>query len=106
MSYIEDAEQMVLNQELPIGQNNEDVFRHQSSAGANNEKLARILIALKFAFSVLKWDDNGLIDMLTGYQASIDARYHNDYKSIATIQELDKRIHTRGQTPPSILTGK
>lgn len=77
--------------------NNEDIFRHGSSAGANNTELARILVALDSAFTLLGWKKGKeLIDIITGYQASIDTQYHNDYKTIAAIQELDKRIHTRG----------
>jgi len=78
---------------------NEDRARHLfnaiASAGNNNERLARLLTAWDFAISILKWDDVTLTNIVVNYQASVDAKYHDDYKSVATIEELDRRMALR-----------
>jgi len=71
------------------------MFKSAGSAGANNERLARLLIAFDFAMSILGWDDVTLTGIVTNYQASIDAKYHDDYKAVATIEELDRRMAMR-----------
>lgn len=70
------------------------LFNALGSAGASNTDLARLLVAFDFAMSLLGWDVK-LTDIVTGYQASIDAKYHDDYKAVATIEELDQRLLKR-----------
>ena len=70
------------------------IFKNAGSAGANNEKLARILIAWDFAMNVLHWNIS-LTDLLTKYQASVGAKYHDDYTKVATTEELDYRLAKR-----------
>ena len=81
------------------------LFNTGGSAGANPEKLARLLIAFDFAMSLLGWDDVSLTSIITGYQASVDAKYHDDYKSVATIEELDRRMAIRRSMTTSLLAG-
>lgn len=91
-------------------QTTEDKAKHMfnalGSAGANDEKLARLLTAFDFAMSLLGWDDVKLTNIITHYQASIDSKYHDDYKSVATIEELDSRLAKRrtfGKSEPQSL---
>lgn len=70
------------------------VFNALASHGNNNARLAQLLSAFDFAMSLLKWDVK-LTDIVTNYQASVDAKYHNDYVDIAKIEELDKRVSLR-----------
>jgi hypothetical protein len=74
------------------------IFNSLGSAGNNNAELARILLALDFAFKLLNWKDITLVDCIAKYQASVDAKYHNDYKAVATIEELDRRMAMRRAT--------
>ena len=62
-----------------------DTFEHINSHGANPEKLARLLSVFKLVRKALGQDEN-LLDVITGYQASIDAKYHNDFVKIAELQ--------------------
>jgi hypothetical protein len=71
------------------------VFNATKSAGANNQRLSQLLVAWDFSMSLLGWKDVTLTDTVVNYQASINAKYHNDYKSIKTIEELDKRLALR-----------
>ena len=71
------------------------LFRHDKSAGNNNQDLARIMFGLHYAYSVLGWDDHKIIDLATGYQASVDGKYHDDYKAVANTEEVDERFAKR-----------
>lgn len=71
------------------------LFESLGSHGANNERLARLLIAWDFVMTLLKQKDVSLSQIVTQYQASINAKYHDDYKSVATIEELDERLAKR-----------
>lgn len=76
------------------------VFDTRGSSGSNNVKLARILTAFDFAIGLLGWKGKALADLTTfctQYQASIDTRYHNDYKDIKVAEEIErKRAERKG----------
>jgi len=72
----------------------EHLFASLGSHGANPKKLAQLLAIWDFTMSMLDWKVD-LNQIITGYQASIDTHYHNDYKAVATIEELDRRMATR-----------
>jgi len=70
------------------------IFGHQGSYGSNNDELAQILAVYDYAMKDLGWENN-LSDIVSGYQASVDAKSHDDYKEVATIEELDRRMAMR-----------
>lgn len=85
-----------------------NIFNAKGSAGRNNEGLAKCLIAFDFAMQLLGWDKDeidaegniispavNLTKLMTDYQASVDAKYHNDLVKVKTIEELDKRLALR-----------
>lgn len=83
------------------------LFGTIGSHGANKKKLAQLCATWDYVMSLLGWDET-LSEIVTGYQASINARYHTDYKDVATIEELDRRIANRrsmrGQREPTQTT--
>lgn len=97
--FAEDAENEVLLRRKQ-GDNSRLMFLAQGSAGRNPVKLARILIAFDTAISILKWQDKPLSDLVsfcTNYQASIDAKYHNDFKEVLIAEEIErKRAERKG----------
>lgn len=88
-------EQRLFTAKLPSDDRAKHMFATTFSHGANKKKLAQLLTVWDFTMSLLKWNDVTLTDIVTGYQASIDAKYHTDYKAVATIEELDKRMAMR-----------
>lgn len=83
------------------------IFDSKGSHGNNNERLAKLLVTWDFCMGLLKWNDVKLTDIVTDYQASVNTKYHNDYKAIKTIEELDKKLALRRmqaqQNMPSIV---
>ena len=77
---------------------NDNRANHMFSAlrthGANPKRLAQLLTVWEYTMKILEWDDN-LTSIVADYQASIDTRYHDDYKAVATIEELDRRLAMR-----------
>lgn len=70
------------------------IFNTGGSAGNNPEKLAKILSAYDYVMCVLGWqkeDIANLSNIITQYQASLDAKYHNDFKEILVAEEIEKR---------------
>ena len=70
------------------------IFQTIGSAGNNPLKLAQILSTFDFVINLLGWQDKPLANLskfLTQYQASIDAKYHNDFKDIAIAEEIERR---------------
>lgn len=70
------------------------LFNTKGSAGANPLKLAQILSTFDFVIGLLKWQDKPLADLshfLTNYQASIDAKYHDDFKEVQIAEEIERR---------------
>jgi hypothetical protein len=95
MTYGQKQEEEKLFKQKATGEDRaKHMFNALASAGANNERLAKLLIAWDFATSLLKWNVT-LTEIVTNYQASIDAEYHKDYKAVATIEELDRRVALR-----------
>ena len=86
---------------LPFTPKNNDsdrarhIFESINSHGANQRRLSQLCATWDFVMLQLGWSDVKLSNIVTGYQASIDARYHNDYKAIETIEELDRRMAMR-----------
>lgn len=76
------------------------IFASSGSAGRNPEKLAKILVTFDFVINLLGWQNKPLANLsqfLTSYQASIDAKYHNDFKEIQIAEEEErKRANRKG----------
>ena len=62
-------------------------FNAQGSAGNNNTQLARILSAYELAMNILGWD-NSLSKIISNYQASVDAKYHDDHVKISIAERV------------------
>lgn len=74
------------------------IFQHIGSAGNNPLKLAQILSVFDFTMNLLGWQDRPLANFsrfLTGYQASLDAKYHNDFKDISIAEEIERKRSER-----------
>lgn len=74
------------------------MFFTNGSAGRNNEKLARILTAFDLAIGILGWQNKPLAKFstfVTQYQASIEAKYHNDFKEVLVAEEIERRKEER-----------
>ena len=69
-------------------------FRSKGSAGNNNTKLARIMAAYDLAMGILGWEHD-LSNIVTEYQASVDAKYHDDYVKIAVADEIVRKRRIR-----------
>lgn len=83
------------------------MLRTIGSAGRNPQKLAQICTTFDLIMEILNWQDRPLAkftQILTQYQASIDAKYHNDLKDVFIAEEIErKRAERKGL---SITTGK
>ena len=96
-SYLEEAE----NQELFRQKQKSSaiaIFNSSGSAGRNPQKLAQILTTFDFAMNLLGWQDRPLANLtmfLTQYQASIDAKYHNDFKEVLVAEEVERKRSER-----------
>lgn len=78
--------------------NNIFMFKASGSAGRNPLKLAQILSVFDFNIGLLGWETKPLANLtrfLTQYQASIDAKYHNDYKEVLVAEEIERRRSER-----------
>lgn len=97
-TFLEQAEEQELFR--PKNQNGGNIFDTRGSSGSNNVKLARILTAFDFVMGIMGWKDKPLANLtnfLTQYQASIDTKYHNDYKEIRIAEEIErKRAERKG----------
>ena len=74
------------------------IFHTKGSSGSNNEKLAQILTAFDFAMGLLGWQDKPLANLtnfLTQYQASLDTKYHNDFKEVLIAEEIERKREER-----------
>lgn len=76
------------------------IFLTNGSAGNNNTELARILTAFDFTMNLLGWQNKPLANLtnfLTQYQASLDTKYHNDFKEVLIAEEVErKRAERKG----------
>lgn len=78
--------------------NTELVFASKGSAGNNPQKLAQICSIWDFVINIMGWQDKPLANLskfLTEYQASIDAKYHNDFKDVLIAEEIERRREER-----------
>lgn len=78
--------------------NSELVFLSKASAGSNPVELARIVTAFDFVIGLLGWEKKPLANLskfLLGYQASIDAKYHNDFKDVLVAEEVERKSANR-----------
>lgn len=76
----------------------QSIFHTKGSAGRNNEKLSKLLSAYDMLINILKWQDKplaNLSEIITQYQASIDAKYHDDYKEVLIAEEIERRREQR-----------
>lgn len=87
-------DQALFKPKLASSDNAKHLFATDGSHGANPKKLAQLLVVWDFTMDQLDWEVK-LSSIVTDYQASIDTHYHNDYKAVATIEELDKRLAKR-----------
>ena len=74
------------------------IFVTRGSAGSNPLKLAQILTAFDFAMNLLGWEEKPLANFtnfLTQYQASLDTRYHDDFKAVLIAEEIERRREER-----------
>lgn len=74
------------------------LFEASGSAGRNPTKLAQILSTFDFVMGLLGWEEKPLANLsqfLTSYQASIDAKYHDDFKEVQIALEIEKRRSER-----------
>ena len=74
------------------------VFQSSGSAGNNSLKLAQILSIFDFNIQLLGWQNKPLANLssfLTSYQASLDAKYHNDFKDISIAEEIERKRSER-----------
>lgn len=74
------------------------LFQASGSSGRNPQKLAQILTAYDFLINTLKWQLKPIANLtkfLTQYQASVDAKYHDDYKDVQIAEEIERRREER-----------
>lgn len=84
-----------------------NILSTKGSAGNNNEELARILSAYELFIFGMNWQEKenyqNLPHIITQYQASLDAQYHNDYKAVLIAEEIAKRQSERRGNSISIM---
>ena len=93
-SYLEKAEEQELFRQKPSGANPSLILNASGSAGRNPVKLAQILSIYETVISILGWQDRPIANLtrfLVNYQASIDAKYHNDFKEVLIAEEIERR---------------
>ncbi len=100
MSFGEAAEQQITEQKFKqkTVSNVLNIFQTSGSAGANPQRLAQILTAFDLAMRILGWQDKPLANLtnfLTQYQASIDTKYHKDFKDVLVAEEIERRREQR-----------
>ncbi len=108
-SFIQEAEATEMFRKKNIDTLNA-IFKTSGSGGSNSKKLAQLVSIFDFTMSLLSWDKTIVDDetktviqspvllstIIVTNQATIDGKYHKDYKDIATIEELDKKRKDRG----------
>ena len=98
-SYLEEAEKKEIFRQKQTS-NATVIFEASGSAGRNQLKLAQILVTFDFVMNILGWQDKPLAKLttfLTQYQASVDAKYHNDFKDVLVAEEVErKRAERKG----------
>lgn len=96
-SFLEKAEQQELfRQKSSV--NVEVLFKSLGSAGRNPKRLAQILSTFDFVIHLLKWGEKPIANLsvfLTQYQASIDAKYHDDVKDVLVADEIKRQRAAR-----------
>lgn len=99
MSFMEKAEEEVLFRQKQAD-NSMLIFQSRGSAGRNPQKLAQILSIFDTVIGIMGWQEKPLANLsqfLTSYQASIDAKYHNDFRDIKIAEEIErKRAERKG----------
>ena len=96
-TYLENAEEEELFRQKRID-NSGMLFATKGSSGRNPTKLAQILSVFDFNMQLLGWQDKPLAsfaNFLTQYQASIDAKYHDDFKEVQIAEEVARRQEHR-----------
>lgn len=98
-SFLEKAEEQELFRQKQ-SDNSLALFNVSGSAGRNPTRLAQILVVFDFNINLLGWQNKPLANLskfLTQYQASIDAKYHNDFKEVQISEEIErKRAERKG----------
>ena len=97
MTFLEKAEEEELFRQK-TKDNSAMIFVAHGSAGRNPLKLAQILATFDLVINCLGWQEKPLANLttfLTQYQASVDAKYHNDFKEIQIAEEIEKRREQR-----------
>lgn len=82
------------------------LFSTEGSAGTNNAELARILAVFDTFILLLGWQDKPLArfsHIMTQYQASVDAQYHNDYRDVLIAEAIEKKLSERKGTNLSLI---
>lgn len=96
----ERIEESILNSRQKNTANSLEVFRTSGSAGNNPQRLAQLLTGFDLAMAILGWQDKPLANLtkfVTGYQASLDAKYHEDFKDVLIAEEIErKRAERKG----------
>lgn len=100
MDFMEEAEAKIEDfRKVDSNENKHKMlFESRGSAGRNNEKLAQILFAFDLAINIIGWQNKPLANLskfLTSYQASVDAKYHNDFKDVMIAEEIERRRSER-----------
>ena len=96
-SYLEKAEEQELFRQKTKSNANV-IFQTIGSSGRNPIELARILSAFDFVINLLGWQNKPLANLTTfctQYQASIDAKYHNDFKEVLIAEEVERKRSER-----------
>ena len=96
-SYLEKAEEQELFRQKTKSNANV-IFQTIGSSGRNPLKLAQILSTFDFVINLLGWQDKPLANLTTfctQYQASIDAKYHNDFKEVLIAEEVERKRSER-----------
>ena len=96
-SYLKEAEDQELFRQKTKSNANV-IFQTIGSSGRNPLELARILSTFDFVMNLLGWQDKPLANLTTfctQYQASIDAKYHNDFKEVLIAEEIERKRSER-----------
>lgn len=92
-NFLEEAEKQQLFRQKTAN-NTGMIFEARGSAGNNPLKLAQILATFDFNINLLGWQNKPLANLskfLVSYQASLDAKYHNDFKEVLIAEEVERR---------------
>lgn len=92
-SFLEEAEKKELFRREDKNYSNL-MFHALGSAGRNPVKLAQILSVFDNVMLAMGWQGKPLANLskfLTQYQASVDAKYHDDFKEVLIAEEIERR---------------